>query len=114
MKTLKITVAKIVAIRVWNAIAKTIGWSLDVFFLLLCGVGIILCLIGSVYYGLKLWYDPNAVNWTSAILLCPTLTIAAGVITWASKEAFLCAKNSKWIGADLTEWLSVEVDQDEL
>ena len=66
MKTL-ITVAKIVAIRVWNAIAKTIGLAIGLIFLLIFGLGIHLCLLAMLQFGVKLWFDHSHVTyWLTA------------------------------------------------
>ena len=56
MKTLRFTVAK-----VWNAVVNALGLLIGLIFPLSGCLGIILCFIGILQFGVKLWLDHSHV-----------------------------------------------------
>ena len=95
MKTL-ITVAKIVAIRVWTAIAKTIGLAIGLIFLLIFGLGIHLCLLAMLQFGIKLWLDHSHVTyWLTAGVMWVALGFAIRLFCISIKYILYDIQNGK-------------------
>ena len=98
MKTLKITVAK-----VWNAVVNALGLLIGLIFPLSGCLGIILCFIGILQFGVKLWLDHSHVAYwiiTGVMWLLFGFTIR--IFYTYVKDMFRDIKNDEHIGTDLT------------
>lgn len=105
MKTLKIT-----AIKLWNAIAKTIGLLIGLLFPLTGCLGIIVCCIVIVQFGVKLWFNHSHVAyWIITGVMWFALGFAIWVFNIAIKDMIRDIKNRDHIGADIAKNLSIKL-----
>lgn len=105
MKTLKVTVAK-----VWNAVVNALGLLIGLIFPLSGCLGIILCAIGILQFGVKLWFNHSHVAyWIITGVMWFALGFAIWVFNIAIKDMIRDIKNRDHIGADIAKNLSIKL-----
>ena len=105
MKTLKLTVAK-----VWNAVVNALGLLIGLIFPLSGCLGIILCFIGILQYGVKLWLDHSHVAyWIITGVMWLLFGFAIRLLGISIKDMIHDIKNRDHIGADIAQNLSIKL-----
>jgi len=105
MKTLRFTVAK-----VWNAIVKALGLLIGLMFPIAGCCGIILCLIGILQFGVKLWLDHSHVAyWIITGVMWLAFGFAIRLFYISIKDMFRNIKNNDHIGANIARKLSIKL-----
>ena len=105
MKTLKITVAK-----VWNAVVNAISLLIGLTFLLVGYLGIILCFIGILQFGVKLWLAPShVISWIITGVMWLLFGCTVRLLCSYVKDMSRDIKNNEHIGTDLTRKLSIQL-----
>ena len=105
MKTLKVTVAK-----VWNAVVNALGLLIGLIFPLSGCLGIILCAIGILQFGVKLWLDHSHVAcWIITGIMWLAFGFAIRLFYISIKDMFRNIKNNDHIGANIARKLSIRL-----
>ena len=95
MKTLRFTVAK-----VWNAVVNALGLL----------IGIILCFIGILQFGVKLWLDHSHVAyWIITGVMWLTFGFAIRLLFLCTKDMLKDIKKKNHFGADIAQNLSIKL-----
>lgn len=105
MKTLKVTVAK-----VWNAVVNALGLLIGFIFPLSGCLGIILCAIGILQFGVKLWLDHSHVAyWIITGVMWLTFGFAIRLLFLCTKDMLKDIKKKNHFGADIAQNLSIKL-----
>lgn len=105
MKTLRFTVAK-----VWNAIVKALGLLIGLMFPIAGCCGIILCLIGILQFGVKLWLDHSHVAcWIITGVMWLAFGFAIRLLFLCTKDMLKDIKKKNHFGADIAQNLSIKL-----
>ena len=105
MKTLKLTVAK-----VWNAVVNALGLLIGLIFPLSGCLGIILCAIGILQFGVKLWFNhSHVISWIITGVMWFALGFAIRLFGISIKDMIRDIKNRDHIGADIAKNLSIKL-----
>ena len=105
MKNIKVTVAK-----VWNAVVNALGLLFGLIFQLSGCLGIILCAIGMLLFGVKLWLDHSHVAyWIITGVMWLTFGFAIRLLFLCTKDMLKDIKKKNHFGDVIAQNLSIKL-----
>lgn len=105
MKTLRFTVAK-----VWNAVVNALVLLIGLIFPLSGCLGIILCFIGILQYGVKLWLDHSHVEyWIITGVMWLAFGVAIRLLFSSTKYMISDIKKKNHFGANFSRKLNIKL-----
>lgn len=105
MKTLKF-----IAIKLWNAVINAISLLIGITFLLVGYCSIILCIIGILQFGIKLWLAPgHVVSWIITGVMWLLFGCTIRILCSYVREVAHDIKNNEHIGTDFARKLSIKL-----